>query len=73
MTSFCLVWSLTKIFLEVIDKMASFVASSGRQFEQKVWESESNNPKFGFIQPTHHYHAYYLQQLKQPQGNWEKV
>ena len=47
--------------------MVSFVATSGRQFEQKVWESESGNPKFGFIQPTHHYHAYYLQQLQQPQ------
>ena len=47
--------------------MATFVSTSGRQFEEKVWGSESENPKFGFIQPTHHYHAYYLQQINQAQ------
>ena len=48
---------------EIVDKMALSVAKSGERFETKVWESMSDNPRFGFIQPNHHYHAYYRQQL----------
>ena len=44
--------------------MAMSVAKSGERFEKKVWESMSDNPKFGFIQASSPYHAYYKQQVE---------
>ena len=43
--------------------MAQFVARVGPNFEEKVLTKERNNPKFGFIQPSNPYHAYYKKQV----------
>ena len=44
----------------VVDKTASFVAKNGRAFENKIINSaKGREPKFAFLHPTSHYHAYY--------------
>lgn len=44
----------------VADKTALFVAKNGRAFENKIINSEKGRtPKFAFLHPTSHFHAYY--------------
>lgn len=54
-------------FVDIIDKTAIFVAKNGREFEEKIYQKERQNPKFCFLNPHDPYHAYYLsksQELK---------
>jgi splicing factor 3A subunit 1 len=48
----------------VVDKTAEYVAQVGPSFEAKVYAKEKNNPKFQFLMPQSHYHAYYRQQVE---------
>uniref|UniRef100_A0A1I7TGB9 Splicing factor 3A subunit 1 n=1 Tax=Caenorhabditis tropicalis TaxID=1561998 RepID=A0A1I7TGB9_9PELO len=43
----------------IVDKTARFVAKNGVDFENKIREKESKNPKFNFLSITDPYHAYY--------------
>ncbi len=49
---------------QVVDKTAEYVAQVGPSFEAKVYAKEKNNPKFQFLMPQSHYHAYYRQQIE---------
>lgn len=48
---------------DIIDKLATYVEKHGSDFEDKVKMREKDNPKFQFLNPTHHYHAYYLSKI----------
>jgi splicing factor 3A subunit 1 len=50
----------------VIDKTASWVAKSANppQFEDKIRETQRNDPKFSFLNPADPYHAYYRHRLQ---------
>lgn len=50
---------------DIVDKTASFVARVGPGFENRVRETEANNPKFNFLNPHDPYHAYYLHKVKE--------
>ncbi|KAG0263115.1 SF3a splicing factor complex subunit [Actinomortierella ambigua] len=52
---------------KVADKTAAFVATSGSgaQLEERLRQSEINNPKFCFLNPTDPYHAYYAMKIKE--------
>jgi splicing factor 3A subunit 1 len=58
----------------VVDKTAEYVAQVGPSFEAKVYAKEKNNPKFQFLMPQSHYHAYYRQQVERSKqgGDQEK-
>lgn len=45
--------------LDVVDKIAEFVARHGIEFENRIKERETNNPRFTFLVPTDPYHAFY--------------
>jgi hypothetical protein len=49
----------------VIDKSAIAIARSANppQFEGKLRESQRNDPKFSFLNPTDPYHAYYRDRM----------
>ncbi|OLY82442.1 putative splicing factor 3A subunit 1 [Smittium mucronatum] len=47
----------------IIDKTAEYVAQSGPILEQRVRETEKNNSKFSFLNPSDPYFAYYQNQL----------
>lgn len=47
------------LFLDIVDKTASFVARNGPEFESRIHQSEVGNKKFGFLNPGDPYHAYY--------------
>ncbi|KAF9581646.1 SF3a splicing factor complex subunit [Lunasporangiospora selenospora] len=51
----------------IADKTAQWVASSGSgaQLEERLRQSEKNNAKFCFLNPTDYYHAYYLHKIKE--------
>ncbi|PVZ98431.1 hypothetical protein BB558_005567 [Smittium angustum] len=49
----------------IVDKTAEYVSQSGPVLEQRVRETESNNPKFSFLNPNDPYNSYYLHQLEQ--------
>ncbi|KAF9977078.1 SF3a splicing factor complex subunit [Actinomortierella ambigua] len=52
---------------KVADKTAAFVATSGSgaQLEERLRQSEMNNPKFCFLNPADPYHAYYAMKIKE--------
>ncbi|VDK69291.1 unnamed protein product [Anisakis simplex] len=43
----------------IVDKTAAFVARNGIDFENKIREKESSNPRFSFLSNTDPYNAYY--------------
>lgn len=43
----------------IVDKTAAFVARNGIDFENKIREKESGNPRFNFLSQTDPYNAYY--------------
>jgi splicing factor 3A subunit 1 len=49
----------------VIDRTAGYVARSANppQFEEKIRETQRNDPKFSFLNPLDPYHAYYRHKL----------
>lgn len=60
-------------FLEIADKTAAFVSGSGTgaQLEERLRQSEKNNAKFSFLNPTDPFHAYYqfkVQEAKSGNG-----
>ncbi len=48
----------------VLEKTAEYVAQVGSSFEAMVYAREKNNPKFQFLMPQSHYHAFYRQQVE---------
>ena len=50
----------------VIDRTAGYVARSANppQFEEKIRETQRNDPKFSFLNPLDPYHAYYRHKLE---------
>ena len=42
----------------IIDKLASFVARNGPEFEQMTKKKQENNPKFSFLYGGENYHYY---------------
>ncbi|KAF8610250.1 hypothetical protein BDV93DRAFT_517404 [Ceratobasidium sp. AG-I] len=62
----------------IIDRTASFVVRSGNpsQFEDKIRESQRNEPKFSFLNSADPYHAYYrhrIQRLEDGEEDQEVV
>ncbi|XP_071443188.1 splicing factor, suppressor of white-apricot homolog [Hetaerina americana] len=47
----------------VIDKMASYVAKNGRDFETIV--KSKGDPRFSFLEATHRFNSYYILRLQQ--------
>ncbi|CAB3405567.1 unnamed protein product [Caenorhabditis bovis] len=47
----------------IVDKTAAFVARNGVDFENKIREKESDNPRFNFLSITDPYHAYYKKKV----------
>jgi len=47
----------------IIEKTASFVATKGESFEQKLAEREKDNPSFAFLKTDSPYNLFYKQKL----------
>ena len=47
-----------------INMTAKYVAKHGIEFEKKIIENESNNPKFSFINKDDPYRSYYDQRVR---------
>ncbi|XP_015187028.1 PREDICTED: splicing factor, suppressor of white-apricot homolog isoform X2 [Polistes dominula] len=50
----------------IIDKMASYVAKNGRDFEAIV--KNKGDPRFNFLELSHQYHGYYAHKLTMYEG-----
>ncbi|PVU85359.1 hypothetical protein BB560_007059 [Smittium megazygosporum] len=48
----------------IIDKTAEYVLQNGHILEQRIRETEKNNPKFSFLNQNDPYHPYYVHQLQ---------
>lgn len=55
--------SYDKLWIEIADKTAEYVAKNGSAFEEIVAKSEANNPKFSFMKPNDPYRAYFEQKV----------
>jgi splicing factor 3A subunit 1 len=56
--------------VEIADKTAAYVAGNnsgtlGAMLEERLRQSEKNNAKFCFLNPTDPYHAYYAFKVKE--------
>eukprot|EP01117_Protostelium_nocturnum_P005194 TRINITY_DN188_c0_g1_i2.p1 TRINITY_DN188_c0_g1~~TRINITY_DN188_c0_g1_i2.p1 ORF type:complete len:729 (-),score=207.02 TRINITY_DN188_c0_g1_i2:703-2889(-) len=49
--------------VQVIDKLAEYVASNGTEFEDLTASKQKDNPKFAFLDNNHPDHAYYVFKL----------
>ncbi|KAF9316946.1 SF3a splicing factor complex subunit [Podila horticola] len=61
---------------EIADKTAAFVSGSGTgaQLEERLRQSEKNNAKFSFLNPTDPFHAYYQFKVQEAKsGNAPKA
>lgn len=54
---------------KVVDKTAAFVAKHGAAFEERIKAKQGSDPKFGFLNATDHYHAYYKQMIEEYKVN----
>lgn len=53
------IFSLPELELKnIIDKLASFVARNGPEFEQMTKQKQKDNPKFSFLFGGEHYNYY---------------
>lgn len=52
--------SVSSFDLDIIKLSAQFAARNGGSFQVGLWNRESKNPQFSFLQPVHPYHQYYL-------------
>jgi len=48
----------------VVDRTADFVRRVGSQFEAEIKQRNSRSTKFGFLDPSNPYHAYYRQRVQ---------
>jgi len=48
----------------IIDRTSDFVRRVGPAFEQEIYQRNAKSKKFGFLQASSPYHAYYQQRLK---------
>lgn len=53
----------------IIDKLASFVARNGPEFEQMTMEKQRSNPKFNFLFGGEH-NLYYRWKVGSEQTGW---
>lgn len=53
-------------YAAVIDRTANFVAKTANppQFEDKIRETQRQDPKFSFLNPVDPYHAYYRHRME---------
>ena len=51
----------------IVEKTAQFVARNGENFEHKIRQNESQNPKFNFLKDEDPYHGYYRHKVSH---NW---
>ncbi|CAE6520816.1 unnamed protein product [Rhizoctonia solani] len=58
----------------IIDRTAAFVARSANpvQFEEKIRESQRNEPKFSFLNSADPYHAYYRHRIQKVEEGEEE-
>jgi len=57
---------------EIVEKTAGYVARNGMAFEEKLRQTQANNPKMTFLFPEDAYQAYYrwrLNEIKAGRGN----
>lgn len=62
--------------IEIADKTAAYVSGSdsGAQLEERLRQSEKNNAKFCFLNPTDPYHAYYAFKVQEAKsGNGKHI
>ncbi|CAD6928431.1 unnamed protein product [Tilletia controversa] len=49
----------------IVDKVASYVARNGKQFEQQIRSDErGSSARYAFLAPDHPYHAYYQSRIE---------
>lgn len=53
------------VYIDIVDKTASFVARNGPEFEARIMANEASNAKFNFLKPTDPFHAYYLHKVRE--------
>lgn len=51
----------------VVDKIVEFILKNGREFEAILIEQNCKQGRFLFLQPSNHYHPYYLKVLQKAQ------
>ncbi len=49
--------------MNIIDKLAQFVARNGKEFEKMTLEKQINNSKFAFLRPGEEFFDYYQYKL----------
>jgi calcium homeostasis ER protein len=49
--------------MNIIDKLANFVARNGTEFEQLTFNKQINNAKFSFLRPGEEFYNYYQYKL----------
>ncbi|KAJ1650210.1 SF3a splicing factor complex subunit [Dispira simplex] len=49
----------------IVDKTATFVAKSGERFEERLRDTNRNNPKFTFLFDNDPYHTYYVLKIRE--------
>lgn len=49
--------------MNIIDKLAQFVARNGKEFEQMTLLKQMNNSKFDFLRPGEQFYDYYQYKL----------
>ena len=49
----------------IVDKTAQYVAKNDESFETTVLENHCDDPRFSFLNPWDHYHAYYQSKKKE--------
>lgn len=55
--------------MNIIDKLAQFVARNGTEFEQMTRIKQEKNCKFSFLQPNDEFYDYYQYKLMESRRN----
>jgi hypothetical protein len=56
--------------VNIIEKLADFVARNGEEFEQITLAKQINNSKFNFIKPGEAFHNFYKMKLQEAKQNY---
>lgn len=55
--------------MNIIDKLAQFVARNGKEFEQMTLEKQTNNSRFNFLRPGEEFYDYYQYKVMENRRN----
>lgn len=55
--------------MNIIDKLAQFVARNGKEFEQMTLHKQKENQKFSFLKPNDEFFEYYQYKLMECRRN----